>query len=140
MNTQTLITIAQFILELLVALLGGFLAAKVAAKSQMLTTAQTSFVEAKLDAFRDFETAFEKWCVDKDRAACANMYRQGNAVCLVANDDTCESTLQLLDLIRKFETDKVQPDFDEISSIHVKLLFSMRKDLLSYPVPKPIKK
>lgn len=61
-------------------------------------------------------------------------------MCLVANDNTCSYTLQLLELVRKFEAEQKEPDFEIISSIHVKLILAMKEDLLSYPVPRPVKK
>lgn len=116
--------------------IGGYLAARKAAKAQILTTAQTSFVSAKLDAFRDFEDAFERWCNNKDRAACAKMYHYGNAILLVANEETSTYAHQLLAMIREFEVSGQQPDYEEISDIHVKLVFAMKADLLTFPVPK----
>lgn len=134
-----LIALAPSILGGICSFFGGYLAARHTAKTQILTTAQTSFIEAKLNAFRDFETAFEKWSVDKTRLSCANMYHHGNAICLVANNETCVCVFRLLDLIRKFETTGIEINFDEISSIHAELLMAMKNDLLSYPVPKAIK-
>lgn len=116
---------------------GGYIAARKSAKAQILTTAQTSFVAAKLDVFQNFELAFKNWCISADRANYAEMYRCENAALLVANDDTCTCIAQFMDLIRNCEASYNRPSFEDISAAHANLIFAMRADLLTFPIPKP---
>ena len=122
-----------------ISFVGGYISSRRASRAQIYTAAQAAFIPARVSAYQKFEEAFETWCKEKNRESCAAFYRAGNAVCLVAGDETCRLVLSMLEFVRKFETDGINPDFDSIALVHIDLIKEMRQDLLTYPVPQPVK-
>lgn len=119
--------------------IGGYIAARRAAKAQLNAAAQSAFIPARLSAFQDFEAALESWSNCPTPGSYAAIYRAANAVRLVASIETIIALKSVLDYLRGLELETQAPSFDEFAQRHNALLDCMRKDLLAYPVPKPAK-
>lgn len=117
---------------------GSVTAAKKAGDIQLKTTAQAAFISARLDAFLAYESAFGTWTAGKSRQSCADLYCAENALRLVASDETSTEVGKLTEYVRLFETGSSEPvPFDKIADAHAAALLAMRRDVHSYPIPKP---
>jgi hypothetical protein len=133
----------------LIALIGAALSAwaayrgsKAAAEStsdaQLKATAQTAFISARLNAALEYEAAFGRWCISKDRDSAAAVYRAENVLRLVASEDTISCVGELTAYIRQFECREITSvPIDNIQSAHAIAVAALRKDIHSYPIPTP---
>ena len=119
--------------------IGGYLAARRSARAQINVAAQSAFIPARISAFREFEAALESWCNQATPESYAAIYRTANALTLVASHETITALKPVLDYLRGLEQGTQSPSFDEFARKHCELLETMREDLLTYPVPKPLK-
>lgn len=137
---SVLISVLSGTLGAVLALVGNYLVSKRTTEMQMKTTVLTSFLTARLDAYKDFLLAVNNWTDKRDVPACSNVYRAASVVALVASEDTIAALSDVQNAVRKFEVtgvDPKQPDFGlQLSELEI----AMHRDLLTYEAPKVILK
>lgn len=117
---------------------GSKAAAESASAAQLKATAQTAFISARLNAALEYEAAFERWCIGKDRDSAAALYRAENVLRLVASEDAIFCVSKLTAYVRQFECHEIASvPIDDIQSAHATAITALRKDIHSYPIPVP---
>ena len=132
---EILIAILSGSISALVALIGSHLVSKRSATAQMKVAVLTSFLSARLDAYRDFEAAISTWSEHRDQPSCEGVYRAANIVTLVASEETITCLAKVQAAVRSFETSGVLPDAASFGLDKLQLQISMHNDLLSFQSP-----
>ena len=121
-------------------LVGSLVLSKRSSTVQMQTSALSAYLSARLDAYRDFETALESWSNSPTKETCAGVYHAVNVAALVAGDDTISLLGELQASVRNYELHGIIPDAVEFSRVKVKLTKAMRNDLQTFTVPSVLKR
>lgn len=132
---EILIAILSGLTSALVALIGSHLVSKRSATVQMKTAVLSSFLSARLDAYKDFEQAISTWSERRDRSSCEGVYRAANIVTLVASEETIANLAKVQAAVRDFETSGKSPDLSTFGLDKLQLQISMHHDLLSFQAP-----
>lgn len=117
------------------ALVGSWVTTLLSTRAQMKTAALSVILPARLDAYRQFETAIEEWSKSKTRETMAAVYRAGNMATLVSGDKTAADLVSVLDHIRTFELTGIPVDLEQFQLARKKLLDSMNYDLKNISIP-----
>lgn len=123
----------------ILALFGAYYGTNRASETQLRTAALNTYLSARLDAYKEYEFAMEKWGQSQDSANTAAVYRASNVVCLVASQETIKKLGVVGDMIRKHELSQAPLNRAAFEQAKIELSFSMHHDLLSYPTPVPAK-
>lgn len=129
------IAFAGVVVGAVIGFLGPVLTTRLTVRTQMSTAALNTFLNARLDAYRDYETAMEHWSLEKSRESIAALYHAMNVVALVASDETIHAIAAVQEIVREHEVNGTPPDAKDLSIKEVILSISMHQDLLTYPVP-----
>lgn len=132
---EILIALVTGVTSALISLIGSFQIAKSSATTQMKITALNSFLTARLDAYKEFESAMYTWSERRDRSSCAAVYHAGNVVALVASEETISHLAKVQTAVREFEVLGVLPDPAAFGLDKLQLQRSMHDDLLSFQIP-----
>lgn len=117
------------------ALVGSWVTTLLSTRAEIKTAALSVILPARLDAYRQFETAIEEWSKSKTRETLAAVYRAGNMVALVSSDKTTADLSRVLDHIRTFEMTGIPVDLEQFQLARAKLLVSMNYDLKNISIP-----
>lgn len=111
----------------------GIVGVTITATSHLRGIAMKSFLEARLDAFEKYESAFYALSISRKPDDAAAIYHATNVVVLVASDATIEKISKVQEMIRAWQTGKSGLDVEALGKAHVAVLFEMHQDLLTYP-------
>lgn len=108
-------------------------ASEKAAEAQMDSTALSVFLNARLEAYKEFERALAALAVSTTPDSIADVYRAENSLCFIASAKTVHYAATLCEMIRESQKSGVAINYDAFHPLHSKVLSSMQNDLLSYP-------
>ena len=130
-----IISLLSGIVGAVLALVGNHLVSKRTTEMQMKTTVLTSYLTARLDAYKDFLLAVNNWADKRDHPSCSNVYRAASVITLVASDETTQLLSVVQEEIFNFETTGVAPKQPEFGLKLVTLQKAMKHDLLTFKAP-----
>ena len=110
-------------------------AAKRAYEAQMKTSILTIFLDARLNAYKEMETAIHEWSVRRDVPSCAGVYRAANIVSMVAGSETIAALSDIQQIVREYELHGTLPDMNDLGEKHLLLQSLMHHDLLTFEEP-----
>lgn len=114
-------------------------AALFSSAAQMKAAAFQTFLQTRLEAYKDFEAAMDHWSIKESPETYSALYHAANVAALVASRETIAMMGKLLKIIRQHQVDNVPIDTKELSEMHLLTIKAMHDDLLTYPKPKAVR-
>ena len=106
------------------------------ASSHLKEIAMKSFLDARLDAFLNYESAFSAWSVSKNPADVSLLHQAENVVAMVSSDQTIASIYKVQKIMQSWDRDM---DVQALQNAHVEVLFEMHQDLLTFTQPRIVR-
>lgn len=117
------------------ALIGALAGALISGRMQVQSAAMAAFIPARLEAYRALESAIKAAGQGLAPAVAREIYEAINTAALVASDETLSLLHELTDMIRMAQT-PLPLNHQDFFNLRKRLAAAMRKDLLSFPVPR----
>lgn len=130
-----LITLASALIGTIFGFLSAWITARISAKTQVEQTVLTQLFPARLDAYRQFETAMREWSDAPTKANYAGIYRAANMVTLLSDEETVHRLDALTDVLRSAELHGVVEDQTALLQRHLALLHAMNHDIMTLTAP-----
>lgn len=127
---------SNFIITPLCSVAAAVIAAIVASKSQLKQASIHMFLDARLKAFQEYEASIEAWANKKSVENTAALFHAINNAVLVSSDDTISALGNVQTMIYAYMETHIM-NVDVFQRARTAALAAMRKDLLTYPIPKP---
>lgn len=117
------------------ALVGAWISAKYSTHAQMNAAVLSAVLPVRLDAYRQFEEALEKWSNSMTKEGCAAVYQACNAALLISSRETANRMLKVAHAVRDYELNGVI-DTHQFYRLHTDLILQMNHDLMNIQAPK----
>lgn len=127
---------SNFIITPLCSVAAAVIAAIVASRSQLKQSSIHVFLDARLKAFQEYEASIEAWANKRSNENAAAAFHSINNAVLVSSDDTISALGNVQIMIYAYMETHVM-NVDKFQQARTAALAAMRKDLLTYPIPKP---
>lgn len=111
------------------------IASIVSSRSQLQQSSINVYLDARLEAFQEYEAAIEAWSTEKTDENAAAVFHAVNNAALVSSDDTISAIGNVQELIYAYMNTHIM-NVDDFHRTRAAALVAMRNDLLTYPMPK----